>query len=105
MSEAEFEALAAAPGRVNLLGEHTDYNDGFVLPVAISQRTRVAMRRNGNGRFNLRAEDLDENVSFSFAEPPSDQFALYVFGCLMLARQHGADVPGLDIEVKSDVPM
>ena len=105
MSEAEFEAIAAAPGRVNLLGEHTDYNDGFVLPAAISQRTRVAMRRNGTAKFKLHAEELDRSVAFSFDEPPKEHFALYVFGCLALAREHGAQVPGLDIEVKSDVPM
>jgi len=39
------EVVASAPGRVNLLGEHTDYNDGHVLPIAITQRTTVAMRR------------------------------------------------------------
>ena len=99
------EALAEAPGRVNLLGEHTDYNDGFVLPVAIAQRTRVAMRPNGSRHFTLRAQELDASVRFSFDAPPTEHFASYVFGCLALVRAEGADVPGLDITVSSQVPM
>lgn len=100
-------AIADAPGRVNLLGEHTDYNDGFVLPVAIAQRTRVAMRRNGDvtGACVLRAAELGQVAHFSLDVPPDKQFARYVYGCLMLAREQGAQVPGLDIEVASDVPM
>jgi galactokinase len=99
------EALAEAPGRVNLLGEHTDYNDGFVLPVAIAQRTRVAMRRNGGTQFTLRAEELGASVRFSLDAPPGEHFASYVYGCLVLAREQGAEIPGLDISVGSKVPI
>jgi galactokinase len=101
----EPDAVADAPGRVNLLGEHTDYNDGFVLPAAITQRTRVAMRRNGTDAFSLHAQELGQTVRFSFDAPPTEHFATYVYGCLALARAQRADVPGLDIEVSSQVPM
>jgi galactokinase len=101
----EPDAVDYAPGRVNLLGEHTDYNDGFVLPVAITQRTRVAMRRNGTDAFALHAAELGRTVRFSFDAPPEEHFASYVYGCLVLARTQRADVPGLDIEVSSEVPM
>jgi galactokinase len=97
--------VAHAPGRVNLLGEHTDYNDGFVLPIAIAQRTRVAMRPNGGSDFTLRAEELGETARFSFEAPPTAHFATYVHGCLVLVRAEGAQIPGLDISVGSEVPM
>ena len=110
MNSADFpmhdaEVLAEAPGRVNLLGEHTDYNDGFVLPVAIAQRTRVAMRPNGGSHFTLHAEELGASVRFAFDAPPGEHFATYVYGCLVLVRAEGVDVPGLDIAVSSEVPM
>jgi galactokinase len=107
------EVAADAPGRVNLLGEHTDYNDGFVLPVAIAQRTRVAMRPNGSDRFTLHAQALQQRARFGLDAPPEEQFARYVYGCLVLVRPlvrlrepgAGADLPGLDIVVSSDVPI
>jgi galactokinase len=110
MNSADFpmhdaEVLAEAPGRVNLLGEHTDYNDGFVLPVAIAQRTRVALRPNGGTHFTLRAEELGQTVRFELGTPPAEHFASYVYGCLVLVREQGAGIPGLDIVVASEVPM
>lgn len=99
------QAAAQAPGRVNLLGEHTDYNDGFVLPVAIAQQTRVAMRVNGHGAFALHAAELGRTVRFTLDAPPAEHFASYVFGCLALVRARGVEIPPLDIEVSSDVPM
>ncbi|MDB5941766.1 MAG: galK [Ramlibacter sp.] len=99
------QASAQAPGRVNLLGEHTDYNDGYVLPIAITQQTRVAMRRNGGSHFALHAQELDQAVRFTLEQPPAEHFASYVYGCLKLAGEQGAPVPPLDIHVASDVPM
>ena len=99
------EAVAQAPGRVNLLGEHTDYNDGFVLPIAIAQQTRVAMRRNGDTQFSLHAAELDSSVRFTLDQPPAEHFASYVFGCLVLASKQGAVIPPLDIHVASEVPI
>jgi galactokinase len=99
------EAQASAPGRVNLLGEHTDYNDGYVLPIAIPQQTHVAMRRSHQSQFSLHAAELGEAVQFTFDAPPKAHFASYVFGCLALARGQGGKIPPLDIHVASEVPI
>jgi galactokinase len=99
------QAVGDAPGRVNLLGEHTDYNDGFVLPIAIAQRTRVAMRRSSGRQFALHAQGQGGTVRFTLDEPPAEHFASYVFGCLMLVREQSGEIPPLEIHVESNVPM
>jgi galactokinase len=101
----EPEAQAAAPGRVNLLGEHTDYNDGYVLPTAIPQKTRVALRRARGAQFTLYSAELDQTSSFALHSPPAAQFARYVYGCIAEARARGAQIPPLDIHVQSQVPI
>jgi galactokinase len=96
---------AEAPGRVNLLGEHTDYNDGFVLPTAIPQRTCVALRPIPGARCTLYAADLDEASEFTLDVPPAEPFARYVYGCLRQLVLHEVALPALQIHVVSDVPM
>ena len=102
---AQPAATAEAPGRVNLLGEHTDYNDGFVLPAAVPQTTRVGVRPNGRSAFRLHSAELARTVEFSLEAPPAEQFATYVYGCLKELAQRSVEVPGLDIHVRSSVPM
>lgn len=62
---ADPETQASAPGRVNLLGEHTDYNDGFVLPTAIPQRTTVQLSFSPDRQHHFYSQELDELVSIS----------------------------------------
>ncbi|HVE49615.1 MAG TPA: galactokinase [Casimicrobiaceae bacterium] len=101
----EPEARADAPGRVNLLGEHTDYSEGFVLPTAIPQRTRVSLRRSRNRFSTVYSADLDRSAQFILDELPSETFARYVYGCLRQLADAGTHIPHLDIHVGSEIPI
>ena len=100
------EFVSHAPGRVNLIGEHTDYNDGFVLPMALTLRTSVAARRRLDSRVVCEAADLDDVASFDALEPPSATGAWfdYVGGVAWSLRSDGHAIRGWEGVVASDVP-
>ncbi|SDF09086.1 galactokinase [Pseudonocardia oroxyli] len=96
----------AAPGRVNLIGEHTDYNDGFVLPLALAQRTVVTVEP--AERSVVRSSREDDPVTFAAATvAPGDVtgWAAYVAGVFWAFRAAGHAVPDLDLHVDGDVPV
>ncbi len=99
------ETEASAPGRVNLLGEHTDYNDGFVLPTAIPQRTTVQLGLSKDGQHNFYSVELDEQVSISEGHHTPSGFASYIFGCVRLLEREGYTVPPINLHVTSSVPI
>jgi galactokinase len=99
------ETEASAPGRVNLLGEHTDYNDGFVLPTAIPQRTTVQLGVSKDGQHHFYSVELDERVSISEGHHTPSGFASYIFGCVRLLEQEGHTVPPVNLHVTSSVPI
>jgi galactokinase len=98
-------ATAQAPGRVNLLGEHTDYNNGYVLPIAIPQKTTVAIAENGGEVFTVYAAELDQTARFMAAHPPEEHFANYIYGCIRELEARGIAVPPLNTHVAAGVPI
>ncbi|MFB2923208.1 galactokinase [Aerosakkonema funiforme] len=99
------EIEVSAPGRVNLLGEHTDYNDGFVLPTAIPQKTTVQLGFSNDDRHHFYSAELDEKISVDNSAPTPSGFASYIFGCIQLLEKEGYKIPPLHLYVTSSVPM
>ena len=99
------EVNASAPGRVNLLGEHTDYNDGFMLPVATPQRTMVALSRSGDDHFHFYSPNLDATVTFARDGSAPQGFGSYIEGCIRLVQAEGIEVPPLRVYVETDLPV
>ncbi len=102
------DLVARAPGRVNLIGEHTDYNDGFVLPAAISVQSIVAIRRRGDMQINVVAADYyNARDSFSIDEPIVKSalgWANYVRGTVKALLDVGFAFCGADILISGTVP-
>ncbi len=100
--------LYRAPGRVNLIGEHTDYNDGFVLPAALELATSVAIAPRDDRALNMYSELIDETVSFDLDAPdpgPRKDWTDYVRGVAWVLQSQGHPVPGADLAIASDVPL
>ena len=106
---AEPDMLFRAPGRVNLIGEHTDYNDGFVLPAAINRQTVVAIGRANSAVITSIASDFGENLD-RFAlnqaiDPVSADWANYVRGVAGAILAEGIELTGANLAVAGDVPL
>ena len=100
--------VAAAPGRVNVIGEHTDYNDGFVLPFALPLVTRVAAAPRDDGQLrlvSLQSADEPVEVPLGGMTPGTiDGWAAYAVGVAWALREREVDVPGADVVVDGNVP-
>ena len=100
-------ASADAPGRVNLIGEHTDYHEGFVLPTVIPQRTSVRVERRPGRRIRAVSTAFGDGWEEYRAgdERPGRGWLDYVQGVTAILARHGFAVPGFDVRVHSDVPV
>ncbi|MBE0592028.1 MAG: galactokinase [Gemmatimonadales bacterium] len=101
-------SVAAAPGRVNLIGEHTDYNDGFVLPMAIDRYVAAAFAPNDRGSIRVHALRFRETLEIDL--PPrkavgEGHWTDYVAGVAWALAEAGLEVPGIDLAVAADLPL
>jgi len=98
-----------APGRVNLIGEHTDYNDGFVLPVAIDKYVSIAARSRSDRRVVLHALDFDQTAEFSLDDirpsPETGAWSNYPKGVAHFLQRANQPISGMDAVITGDVPI
>ena len=100
-------SVKKAPGRVNLIGEHTDYNDGYVLPVPINRHIWVAAKARGDDDMSLYAHDYGEWASFDLNAIRFDEehlWANYVMGVAKVMMERGHTLGGANIVISGDVP-
>lgn len=99
-----------APGRVNIIGEHTDYNDGFVMPCAINYGTAISGAKRNDYIFNVYAADLDEYDEFRLDQPitpnPAKKWTGYVRGVVKFIQERCPEFrQGADLVISGDVPL
>jgi galactokinase len=101
-------AVFSAPGRVNLIGEHTDYNEGFVMPSAIGFRTRVAISRRPEPKLRIQSEEFAQSFEFDSNNLPqkaTGAWCDYVLGIAVALQRNGHGSPGANLMVQSEIPM
>ncbi|TGN73728.1 galactokinase [Streptomyces bauhiniae] len=106
------EGVWAAPGRVNLIGEHTDYNDGFVMPFALPHQVTAAVSRRTDGVLRLHSADIEGEVEGEVVElaldglapGTDDDWTAYPAGVVWALREAGHPVTGADVHLASTVP-
>ena len=97
--------LFRSPGRINILGEHTDYNEGFVLPGAIDKEAIFAIGLNNLGQFDLVSLDLGQRLQAQSSAPSPQGWANYCLGVVAQIEKRGITVPGFNLVFGSTIPI
>jgi len=98
--------VVRSPGRVNIIGEHTDYNEGFVLPAAIDKAIYVAVGKRTDDAVYLHAIDFKESVEVNIAAiKPTSNWATYVLGVVDQLNKRGHSISGFNLVLDGDVPL
>jgi galactokinase len=97
----------ASSGRINLIGEHTDYNEGYVFPGAIDKCIMAEIRKNGTDKVRVFSIDINEYTEFGLREEdaPSESWARYIFGVCREIQKRGGKVEGFDAVFAGNVPL
>lgn len=103
------DTIVQAPGRVNLIGEHTDYNDGFVLPCAINYETVISCHKRSDNLVRVIAVDYNNEqdqflLDSSIEKHPNYQWANYVRGVIQYIVKYSKDIRGVDLAISGNVP-
>lgn len=100
-------SVYTSPGRINLIGEHTDYNGGFVFPGAIDKGITAEVRPNGTDTVMLYSIDLKDRVEFKVNDPvpPTTSWARYIYGVVQESKKRGVEVKGFNAAFAGDVPL
>jgi len=102
------DGVYRAPGRVNLIGEHTDYNEGYVLPTPISRHVVVSVNKRDDNQVNLYAHDFNDKAHYSLGSIGKDLehlWANYVLGICSILIERGFNLTGFDMTIAGDVPI
>lgn len=114
MTKAIDKGMVISPGRVNLLGEHVDYNDGIVLPAAIDRSVKISFARSAGRLVSLSALDLHDNCIFHLDQLENKitvtgkklpEWALYPAGVLWNLQRHGLPLHGFDAQFSANIPI
>lgn len=106
--QAAPEHIFLAPGRINIIGEHVDYNDGYVLPAAINKYICFAVSSNDSGEVNFVAKDLSDAHHFLLSDevkPIDKMWANYMLGVLSQLKEKGSRLQGFNVVFSSNIPM
>ncbi len=107
-SEAAPQVIARAPGRVNLIGEHTDYNDGFVFPMALNFQILTAARKRNDELVRIHSVDFQKTVEFALNErihfDAENSWSNYPRGVLAVLLEKGIKLSGMDLAFSGDIP-
>jgi galactokinase len=97
--------MVMAPGRINLIGEHTDYNEGFVLPAAVDRAIYFAIAPGGHDKCNVFSLDMEEGISFSIHDlNPGETWVNYLMGVMDAFERKGLPIHGVDCVFGGDIP-
>jgi galactokinase len=108
INKVKYDLVVDSPGRINIIGEHTDYNNGFVLPTAIDKKIRFSFKKNGT-KTNCSAYSKNFDSSFSFnlenVKPSSQQWENYILGVIFEIQQLSNKLEGFDCFLDSNIPV